>query len=179
MLRFWWSYVSAKVMFLLELAPNGSPYILEVGLFVESDRGDFFLNSFMDRLGSWRSVFLSNRIMEISCQIVSWIALCLGGWSFCWIESCRFPVGLLRWLHSVFWVGQVIDLFLLCCFNIPICFWGWCFLSGCGGISCRDLLSWGAVGWMFCVLATSALPFVLSVESLVESDQENRLSDHV
>ena len=46
----------------------------------------------MDCLGSWRSVFLSNRIMEISCQIVSWIALCLGGWSFCWIESCRFAL---------------------------------------------------------------------------------------
>ena len=95
------------------LAPNGSTYILEVGLFVGSDCGDFLLNSFMDRLGSWRSVFLSNQIMEISCQIVSWIPLCLGGWSFCWIESCRFSVRLLPLLPSVFWVGQIMDLF--CC----------------------------------------------------------------
>lgn len=66
----------------LQIAPNGSPFILEVGPFVESNRGDFLLNSFMDRIGSWGSVFLSNRIMEIFCQIASWIALCLGGRSF-------------------------------------------------------------------------------------------------
>ena len=68
------------------VSPYGSPYILEVGLFVGSDHGDLLSNSFMDRLGSWRLVFLSNRIMEISCQIASWIALCLGGRSFCRIE---------------------------------------------------------------------------------------------
>ena len=142
------------------IAPNGSHYILKVGPFVGSDRGNFLSNSFMDRLRSWRSVFLSNRIMEISCQISSWIALCLGGLSFYRIESCRFHARLLRFLPSVFWVGQIMDLFLLCCFNIPFCFGGGAFLSGCGGIFCRDLLSWGNVGWMFCAVAPIALPFV-------------------
>ena len=112
------------------IAPNGSPYILEVGLFVRSDCGDFLLNSFMDRLGSWRSVFLSNRIMEISCQIASWIALCLGGWSFCRIESWRFPVGFLRLLPSVFWFGQIMDLFCCVASTYPFVFGGGAFCQG-------------------------------------------------
>ena len=120
------------------LAPNGSPYILEVGLFVGSNHGDLLSNSFMDYLGSWRSVFLSNRIMEISYQIASWIALCHGGRSFCRIESCRFPAGLLRLFPPSF--GLVRSWIYFCCVasTYPFIFEGGAFYQGVEGFSAEN-----------------------------------------
>ena len=95
------------------------------------------------------------------------ITLYLGGRSFCRIESCRFPVRLLHLFPSVFWVGQIMVLFLSCCFNIPFCFWGVVLFVKVW----RDFLQrpneliralWA--GWF--VWWPPVLPFVLSVEFL-------------
>ena len=46
--------------------------------------------------------------MGISCQILSWIVLGLGGWSFCQIGLWRFPVRLLHGSPCILEVGLFV-----------------------------------------------------------------------